>query len=206
VVIKNLIPFILLLGLNSFANHPDCEPVNLFDNPNYKKAQKTSEMSKFWRGYNKQIPLYDQGDTGICYAFTAAQMVDYWRITKGTRVVRDIHLSTPLYAAFLTRELESSIDYQEETFETGQVGEALMAIKKYGMCSPDIIEKALQKFAGERNIDPREFYEIVQLLYSKYPKGIDDTDKFIKKYSKTLLKLERDPNIRSSMSGKLLNP
>src|SRR5215831_9274963 len=87
--------FLIPVG-NTISANSDCSSVNLFLDPQWGKAVLASEKSNLWRGYTKQMPVYDQGRAGICYAYTAAQMVDYWRITKGTRVTKNINLSTPL--------------------------------------------------------------------------------------------------------------
>lgn len=33
----------------------------------------------------EDLPVYDQGPTGLCYAFTAAQMFDVWRKDSGKK-------------------------------------------------------------------------------------------------------------------------
>jgi hypothetical protein len=96
--LKIFIFLFFIFNTKSFSNDYECKSVNLFD-PLWRKASLAWKKSNIWKGYTKQIPIYDQGKVGICYAYAAAQMADFWRITKGTRVTKDINLSTPLYAA-----------------------------------------------------------------------------------------------------------
>ena len=83
------------------------------------------------------MPLYNQGETGICYAYSAIELVDYWRETFGLRITKNIALSSPVYAAFLTRKISPNL--KKGTLKGGTVGMALKAIKKYGMCFFDMI-------------------------------------------------------------------
>ena len=125
---------LFILNANSAPNPPDCRSVNLFD-PLWGKAALAWKKSNIWREYTKQIPIYDQGYTPLCYAYTAAQMVDFWRITKGTRVTREINLSTPLYAGLLYRMEEPSESLKPKVMvddEGGNLGKTLLAIKKGG--------------------------------------------------------------------------
>jgi hypothetical protein len=166
----------LVSGHTTFAVDPLCRPVNLFLNKQWGMVARKTERSKLWHGYTKQMPFYDQGKVPICYAYTAAQMVDYWRVTKGTRVTKSINLSTPLYAALLTRKLESNPYFGQRTIEGGGFVDAITAIKKMGMCSPDVIEKSISQFSKNHKLDPREFFEIVQFFYSQYPEGIKEVN------------------------------
>jgi hypothetical protein len=166
----------IFLLLNSFVIHAACRPVNLYLEPKWGKAYLAKKSSKLWRGSKRQMPIYDQGNTGLCYAYTAAQLVDFWRLTKGTRVTKEINLSTPLYAALLNRKLETSVMFGNSNLEGGYVSDALYAIKKFGMCSPDTIEASLSEFALKKKLDPEQFYEIVQFFYSEYSQGIKKID------------------------------
>ena len=61
---------------------------------------------------------------------------------------------------------------------------ALRMIKKQGMCREEVIQKAIDKYAGQKSIDQGEFTELVHLLYLNFPTNPDNlrrmTDKQIK--------------------------
>jgi len=50
------------------------------------------------------MPNYNQGATNTCYAYTAIQLMDYWRLTHGLRITKNIALSDPMYAAYLFKK------------------------------------------------------------------------------------------------------
>ena len=83
--------FILMLFLPiGEGEASSCKRVNLL----YKK----------WGMFKRQMPLYDQGENGICYAYAASQMTDYWREVNGLQLKgMKMGQSTPVFAAILAR-------------------------------------------------------------------------------------------------------
>lgn len=153
-----------------------------------------------WRGVFRQMPLYSQGSTGICYAYAAIEMVDYWRETFGLKITKKMALSSPVYAALLTRKMFT--DLKETTLTGGTVGMALKAIKKYGMCRDDIVQKSMKKFTKKHDLDQRKFLEIISKFFLLYPKFEDKLTRFglekLWKYMKNIFKNEEgkiDKNI-----------
>ena len=86
------------------------KPVNLLIKKKWGNAAFSLKTIKktlgTWNGLMRQMPLYDQGQTGLCYAYAAIQLVDYWRETKGLKVTKKIGLSSPVYAALLLKSLQ----------------------------------------------------------------------------------------------------
>ncbi len=165
---KPLVFIFLFLNL-SFGEVP-CRDVNLSLNPKWGQAAFLLKgKDTRWGHYLRQMPLYDQGKTGICYSYTAVQMVDFWRETMGIKVTKELMLSTPLYAALLSRIHEKSADYGTKTLEGGDIAGNLKSIQALGMCREDIILDSLAKFSYGRNLDPREFLEIVELIFAQFP-------------------------------------
>ena len=105
-----------------------------------------------------KMPQYNQGFTGLCYAYTGIQMFDYWRQTKGLRISKDVLLSDAIYAGLLTR---LKFNTTSPDFEGGFTSQVLYGIKMKGMCRSDVIQKSLKQFAVKNKIDTREFYEAV---------------------------------------------
>jgi len=120
---------------------------------------------KVWRGVYKQMPLYLQRN-GICYAYAAIQMVDDWRQVHGMRITKNIALSSPIHAAFLTKQLKD-VD-ADGTLDGEWMVNALEAIKKNGMCRDDVIQKALNEFAKKNKLDQREFLELAAHMFLNF--------------------------------------
>ncbi|MFI5390219.1 MAG: hypothetical protein ACHQYQ_02570 [Bacteriovoracales bacterium] len=161
--------FMALWGTFARGEVP-CKDVNLTLQENWGKAAFliTGKETR-WSHYLKQMPLYDQGQTGICYSYAAIQLVDYWRQTMGIRITKEIMLGSPLYAALLTRLHEKSSHYGSKELEGGDTADAIRAIKAIGMCREDVIQESLNNFAKKRGLDQREFLEIVELIFTEFP-------------------------------------
>ena len=125
--------FTFFISLNTFGDD-SCRNVNLnFKNVNLNKnsrwktaALKTMVSKGKWDHYLKQMPLYDQGQIGICYAYSAIQLLDHWRETKqhtfgktfaGKKYsYKKMGVSSPVYAALLTRIVQQKDNqYQNKT-------------------------------------------------------------------------------------------
>jgi hypothetical protein len=161
------------------------------------------------------MPIYDQGSTGICYAYAAIQLVDFWRQTQGIRVTKNIALSNPVYTALLTRTIKSykgednPLFYEKETLEAGFTDWAIMSIKKKGMCRDDVIKKSINRFAKNKNFDPETFYEFMEILFLNFPEDPEDikrlgSDKIWKKYIRRKLSRETREKITDNIKMKKL--
>lgn len=160
-----------MLVLTSFAQGEiPCKDINLALQEKWGKAAflVTGKPTR-WEHYLKQMPLYDQGKTGICYSYAAVQLADYWRQTMGIRVTKEIMLGSPLYAALLTRIHEKSSHFSSKDLEGGDTAEAIRAIRAIGMCREDVIQESLNRFAKKRGLDQREFLEIIELIFTEFP-------------------------------------
>ena len=118
-------------------------------------VNKLNENKGDWKSAKIKMPIYNQGITGLCYAYTAIELFDYWRQIGQTKFsTNDIALSSPVYAAILTRLYNSWKNDLKglDDLEGGDTPIALVAIKKLGMCRPDYINSVLSKFAKSNNI------------------------------------------------------
>ncbi len=196
----------VLVSLNAIGDD-SCRNVNLnFKNVNLSKnskwktaALKTMVSKGKWDHYIKQMPLYDQGQVGICYAYSAIQLLDHWRETKqhtfgktfaGKKYsYKKMGVSSPVYAALLTRIVqEKGNPYQNKTnLDAGNINLALKMIKKMGMCREDVIQKAINQYAGKNSIDQGEFTELVHLLFLNFPTNPDQLRKMSDKQIKDKL-------------------
>ncbi len=137
-----------------------------------KGCQRVNLLYKKWGLFPRQMPLYDQGKNGICYAYSAAQLVDYWRETHSVQFKNmKMAQSTPVYAALLARMYEQTPGYvSKATLSYGTVYGALMGIKTYGMCQEKVIEDSLNRFAKSKKINTKDFlYETERYLTQHKP-------------------------------------
>ncbi len=87
----------------------------------------------------KQIPIYDQDGVGLCYAYAAAQMVDYYRIKNGDK---GYGLTSPLYTSWATYYKSRTI-LKSDSLNTGggYAESAVHAIKKSGSVASKKLKK-----------------------------------------------------------------
>lgn len=130
----------LLISFPVFAQ--DCPSLNLV----------TAKDSPF-----NKLPVYDQDGIGICYAYTAAQLADYYIIQNGGE--RSIH---PLWGALKLSEAEN-----KTTISIGYTDLALEQIKKKGNCHYNKISGSLSEWATKANIRESEVMSLIESFASK---------------------------------------
>lgn len=162
--------FLLIFTVSNLYGNDSCKNINLTLEKKWgRAAYKKIGVDTRWNSAFKQMPLYNQGATGICYAYAAVQLADYWRESKGIRVTKDIMLSSPIYASILTRQFEGNRFFGRKDISGGGTPEALNSIKHYGMCRDDVIQGILDQYAKNKSIDQREFTEILESLFVNFP-------------------------------------
>lgn len=142
--------FIILFSLvSSIYGAEDCGRVNLL-------RHKWTKL--------RQMPVYNQGITDLCYAYSATQLVDYWRLTYGPRITKSLSMSNAIYGALLSR-----IDGEDQnSLDVGHPDKVIEGIQKYGMCRSDVIEKSLKDFAEGNKIDPKVFQLVTQYFFATW--------------------------------------
>lgn len=116
---------ILLFCFNAFAEDSDCAPVNLI----------TEENSPF-----QKIPVYNQGALNICYAYSAAQILDWYQIKNGA-TKRNVH---PAWAA-----LQYALVRNRTRIEIGHPKETMESMRTALNCDYEAVEAALKSIGGE---------------------------------------------------------
>jgi hypothetical protein len=130
---------------------------------------------KKWSLKLRNMPNYNQGNTGICYAYSAIQLVDYWRLTHRPRITKDIMLSSPLYTAYITKKnhflsrVAGKFSPQEGTpLDIGIGSGAIDAIRKEGMCREDVVQESISQFAKKFSLPSRSVIEVLHGAYSHW--------------------------------------
>ncbi|RLA64368.1 MAG: hypothetical protein DRQ88_04025 [Epsilonproteobacteria bacterium] len=134
-----------------------------------------------WGKQFLSTPVLDQGTSGLCYAFTATQMLDYWRETNTPKLKRGrLSLSPPLYAGYLDRlynfnvlnkgdasKLDFGMNSLDWQLDGGMIQVTLLAIKKYGMCRPEIFDVGLKELGKKLGLSKFDVFFIIQSLWMK---------------------------------------
>lgn len=137
---KKLLIAILMTAHSAFAQ--DCAPMNLV----------TEENSPF-----KKIPVYDQDGIGICYAYVAAQLVDYHLVKSGKD--RSVH---PLWAA-----LKYADTQKQDKISSGVTYNSISEIKSKGNCSYDKITGSISEWATKANVKDVDVIDLIERLAPK---------------------------------------
>jgi hypothetical protein len=119
-----LIKILLLLSISCTALAQDCSDVNLLTMPN----------SPF-----EKIPVYDQQESNICYAYAAAQMVDFHNIRRGAEK-RNVH---PAWPALIYAQ-----NRKREGLDIGHTKDAIEGLREARNCDFEKVSGALTAWAS----------------------------------------------------------
>jgi hypothetical protein len=102
----------------------------------------------------KKMPVLDQDGMGICYAFTASQMIEFQAKKKGIN-----RSFSPIDASFI-----SKIDDKPQTFQldAGQANTVVKNILKEGVASRTCIDKVIRKHTVGTTLSSEEFLALVE--------------------------------------------
>ena len=149
---KKLIFLTLLLRLYIPSAHAEanCKYKNLMEDNWNKMRNMVREQARF-----VDMPAYDQGRTGTCYAFAGIQLADYWRQSHGQRFSEEIRLGSPIYTAMVFKQAEGTWEDFKD-IDGGFIVDSIKALKKYGFCPKDVVNGAIRKFLEGHKIRLRK--------------------------------------------------
>lgn len=136
--------FLILFPILSLAQ--DCQEVNLI----------TESNSPF-----NKIPVYDQDGAGICYAYAASQILDYYMIKNGESE-RKNH---PIWLALTAANFDSF--RFDNNLAGGSAARTMTLLKKNTTCDYETVVNALKKWTNIVNVPEVEILSFVELYYSK---------------------------------------
>ncbi|MGE3609241.1 MAG: hypothetical protein AB7I27_06600 [Bacteriovoracaceae bacterium] len=136
--------FLFFISLKIFA---DCSSQNLITEPN----------SPF-----NNIPVYNQEDSRICYAYTAAQMMDYHLIKNGAKD-RSIH---PLWAALT---INKRID--QPSLPTGSTALTINSMRHASNCDYAQVVEAVKEWTKISGMSENELISFLDLFYENIQKA-----------------------------------
>jgi hypothetical protein len=143
-----LLIVILILNVCSHAFAKKCVNNNLY-------TKKNSPLTK--------MPVHDQDGSGMCYAYTAAQLVNYELIKKGKANTPKVH---PVWMALL-----KAVFNDEKKLSSGVVSKTLGHLNALSLsCDYEVVHKALQKFGKETGKTDPEVVDFFEDLAKNYEK------------------------------------
>jgi hypothetical protein len=135
---------LFLLSFNVFAD--DCVSVNLV----------TEAESPF-----KKIPVYNQGALNICYAYSAAQILDWYQMKNGA-TKRNVH---PAWAA-----LQYALVRKKNKLEIGHPKETMESMRTSLNCDYDSVELAVKSLGNPGESETKILTSIERGVY-RSPSG-----------------------------------
>lgn len=139
---KLFILFFLFTLTSAWAQN-NCAPLNLI-------TQKDSPFNK--------IPVFDQDGLGICYSYTASQLIDYQLMKKGNQE-RIVH---PLWGA-----LKFAESTNQESISSGTTYYAIKAIQNAGNCNYKSFDDAIGVWTKKTNATESEIMGLIEKLAPK---------------------------------------
>jgi len=109
----------------------------------------------------RKIPVYDQDGYGMCYAYTAAQLVDFYRIKAGDK---SYDLTNPSYAAWLT--YYKSRFLKAGSLRAGYQTEVVDALRKYGSCTNHDVTRRLSALTKHTGGSESELMTFLDIAYN----------------------------------------
>lgn len=101
-----------------------------------------------------KMPVLDQDGMGICYAFTASQMVEYEAKKNGIN-----RTFSPIDASFLAKAMDKPETFQ---LDAGQSDVVVKAILKDGVASRSCIDQVIKKHTVGTSLSSEEFLALVE--------------------------------------------
>jgi hypothetical protein len=130
------IPFSLLIA----EDDTHCKYRNLMEDNWLKLRNQVRTTDRF-----VDMPAYDQGRTGTCYAFAAMQLVDYWRQSRGFMPEPRLTLASPIHMAMVYKSAQQELG----DLDGGLIFDAVLALRKHGLCPKNIVNRDLRDFIGK---------------------------------------------------------
>lgn len=137
-----------LLSISAFS--ADCTPVNLYD----------SQTSPFHR-----MPIYNQGELNTCYAYTASQLIDFYRFTKDQNATE---LTNPIWTA-LIHKINTPIHWNPDNLDFSRMTWVFDNLEDHGICKAEVMERAIDKLRnGNSNLTDEDILFFFQSLWDEF--------------------------------------
>lgn len=153
----------LLFSAVSFAADRDCPPVNLYENP----------ADPLW-----EISILNQGPLYVCYAITAAQMIDYYLLSHGLE--RPEGGSSALWIAYSHKSSGAFprrlIQWDRRELSYSYMKWAINDAKRDGICGNGTVDPLIAKIKNDSRLTDYEFLYLFEQVWMNHDR-IDWNDR-----------------------------
>lgn len=158
----------------------DCTYRNLYELPNDPLAD---------------IPIYEQGETDLCYAYTAAQLTEYY-LRKNETWTGDAHLN-PLWIAIAYKGGHSrGIRIKNNELGHGFFHTAFNDMADLGICDPKVFEQSLAEYKGASVLTDPDFFFLYEQMWDQRARHDNFFTKTPQEYEAAMKKLEARPDFQ----------
>lgn len=110
----------------------------------------------------RKIPVYDQGNTNMCYAYTASQLIDFYRFKNGDK---SYDFTNPIYAGWSYKTKHHDIA-NRKSLDFGNSGDLILALRENGVCTNSEVQARLSVLAKSANLSETELVEMLERSYT----------------------------------------
>ncbi len=113
-----------------------------------------------------QIPIYEQGETDLCYAYTAAQLTEYY-LRKNSLWHAEDHIN-PLWIAIAYKGGHSKgIRIKTNELGHGFFNTAFKDMADLGICDPRVFEKSLAAYKDRSRLSDPDFFFLYEAIWDQ---------------------------------------
>lgn len=111
----------------------------------------------------RKMAVYDQDGSGTCYAYVAAQLIDYYRIQHGAAPSDRIN---PIYAAWVYSFQDRSwLFRKDDTGTAAWTYDAIKSLRSQGYCKSDRVQASLDEFKRIGAMTDAQLLHFLESLY-----------------------------------------
>ena len=140
----------------------------------------TADLNAIPNSPFSKIPIYDQDGAGLCYAYAAAQMIDYYRFKNGDQ---GNDLTNPIYASWVAYYEKRNFFLKSMDLVGGDSDVVISALKSNGVCTNQEVEKKILSLNKSTNLTSPQLLFFLDTIY-KYRKYFFTWDHTVSEFNK----------------------
>lgn len=131
---------ILCFSVSANAKRSSCDEINFYDDPGSPLHQ---------------MDVCDQGPLGVCYATTAAQMINYELAGQAKGKASKTISVHPLWIAFLYKK-------DDKGFSAGFTDKSANIVRRHGICPSPVVEQSIKDFVGSAWMNGYQLFCLIE--------------------------------------------
>lgn len=119
-----------------------------------------------------EIPIYDQRESGLCYAYTTSQLTEFY-LRKTRQWNTDAHVD-PLWVAIAYKGGHTrGIRILGNQLDGGFFNTAFRDLEALGICDPAVLESSITDYKQGSKLDNPDFFLIFEMIWDLRAKRAD---------------------------------